>query len=65
MSQQCPYCRLAVQGNDTYQTLRYDPARAAITALQHCTLEGVGAARRTTGAEPGPAPAAAMTGVPG
>jgi hypothetical protein len=65
MSQQCPHCRLAVQGNDTYQTLRYDPARAAITALQHCTLEGVGAARRTTGAEPGPAPAAAMTGVPG
>ena len=39
MSQQCPYCRLAVQGNDTYQTLRYDPARAAIAALYDCTLE--------------------------
>ena len=39
MSQQCPYCRLAVQGNDTYQTLCYDPARAAIAALYDCTLE--------------------------
>ena len=34
MSQQCPHCRLAVQGNDIYQTLRYDPARATIAALQ-------------------------------
>ena len=40
MSQQCPYCRLAVQGNDTYaRRLRYDPARAAIAALYDCTLE--------------------------
>lgn len=65
MSQQCPHCRLAAQGNDTYQTLRYGPARAAIAALYDCTLEGGDAAVRTTGGEPGPAPAAAMTGVPG
>ena len=65
MSQQCPHCRLAVQGNDTYQTLRYDPARAAIAALYDCTLEEEMRPVRTTGAEPGPAPAAAMTGVPG
>jgi hypothetical protein len=72
MSRQCPHCRLAVKdgdlggpGNGIYRTLRYDPTRATITALQHCTLEGAGAARRTTGAEPGPAPAAAKTGVPG
>ena len=50
MSQQCPHCRLAVQGNDTYQTLRYDPARAAIAALYDCTLEEEMRPVRTTGA---------------
>ena len=29
------------RGNDMYQTLRYEPARATIAALHSCTLEGV------------------------
>jgi hypothetical protein len=29
------------RGNDMYQTLRYEPARATIAALHACTLEGV------------------------
>jgi hypothetical protein len=53
------------QGNDIDLTLRCHSARAAIAALHDCTLEGGDAALRTTGAEPSPAPAAAMTGVPG
>jgi hypothetical protein len=56
---------LSARGNDIYQTLRYDSTRATIAALYACTLEGVDAALRTAGAEPGPAPVAAMTGVPG
>jgi hypothetical protein len=32
------------RGNDMYQTLRYEPARATIAALHTCTLEGVDAA---------------------
>src|SRR5262249_2075952 len=47
---------LSGRGNDIYQTLRYDSTRATIAALHHCTLEGVDAALRTAGAEPGPAP---------
>ncbi len=57
--------RLPGQGNDIYQTLRYDSIRATIAAMYDCTLEGVDAALRTTGAEPRPAPVAVMTGVPG
>jgi hypothetical protein len=56
---------LGGQGNDIYQTLRYDSIRATVAALYDCTLEGVDAALRTAGTEPCPAPAAAMTGVPG
>ena len=56
---------LGGQGNDIYQTLRYDSTRATIAAMYDCTLEGVDAALRSTGAEPRPAPVAAMTGVPG
>jgi hypothetical protein len=56
---------LGGQGNDIYQTLRYDSTRATIAALYDCTLEGADAALRTAGAEPSPAPVAAMTGVPG
>ena len=29
------------RGNDMFQTLRYEPARATIAALHTCTLEGV------------------------
>ena len=39
------------RGNDMYQTLRYEPARATIAALHTCTLEGVTAA---TGGTPPP-----------
>lgn len=39
------------RGNDMYQTLRYEPARATIAALHTCTLEGVNAA---TGGTPPP-----------
>ena len=39
------------RGNDMYQTLRYEPARATIAALHTCTLEGVDAA---TGGTPEP-----------
>jgi hypothetical protein len=39
------------RGNDMYQTLRYEPARATIAALHTCTLEGVSAA---TGRTPPP-----------
>ena len=56
---------LGGQGNDIYQTLRYDSTRATIAAMYDCTLEGVDAALRTTGAEPRHAPVAAMTGVRG
>jgi hypothetical protein len=56
---------LGGQGNDIYQTLRYDSIRATIAAMYDCTLEGVDAALRTTGSEPRPAPVAVMTGVPG
>jgi len=34
------------RGNDMYQTLRYESARAAIAALHTCTLEGVDIATR-------------------
>ncbi|MGH6877672.1 MAG: hypothetical protein ACREHV_09895 [Rhizomicrobium sp.] len=37
------------RGNDMYQTLRYEPARASIAALHTCTLEGVDV---VTGATP-------------
>ena len=56
---------LGGQVNDIYQTLRYDSTRATIAALYDCTREGADAALRTAGAEPSPAPAAGMTGVPG
>ena len=39
------------RGNDMYQTLRYEPARATIAALHSCTLEGVDIA---TGGAPSP-----------
>lgn len=39
------------RGNDMYQTLRYEPARATIAALHTCTLEGVDIA---TGGMPSP-----------
>ena len=39
------------RGNDMYQTLRYEPARATIAALHSCTLEGVDIA---TGGTPPP-----------
>jgi hypothetical protein len=29
------------RGNDMYQTLRFEPARATIAAIHTCTLEGV------------------------